>query len=430
MNPTGFEDVWRAETPHVLVALLRRHGDFAACEDAVQEALLAAAQQWPDDGAPSYPRGWLIQVASRRLIDGQCRGSARTQRERRDAQQLSADALTAPSAADDALQVGGDDTLQMLLLCADPRLSDASSVALMLRAVAGLTTAQIAAAFLVPEATMAQRITRAKASIRATGPHLHKPSIDTLPERLHAVRHALYLAFTAGHTRAAGAQLMDIDLAAEAIRVTSLLHNAVPDDTETTGLLALMVLTHARAAARQDTEGNLVPLDQQDRLVWDRNAITHGTQLVEQSLPAGQVGPFQLQAAIAAVHAQAATAVDTDWLQIVVLYRMLERIAPSPTVSLNLAVAIGMAHGPQAGLTALAPLLNASSHRHNHRLHSAHAHLLELAGHTAQARDAFRLAASLTSSIPEQRYLNQRSTSSTPPFPQEGHYGNRQSNRT
>jgi predicted RNA polymerase sigma factor len=201
---------------------------------------------------------------------------------------------------------------------------------------------------------------------------------------------------------------MDIDLAAEAIRVTGLLHNAVPDDTETTGLLALMLLTHARAAARQDNDGNLVPLDQQDRAVWDRNAITHGTHLVEQALPAGQIGPFQLQAAIAAVHAQALTAADTDWLQIVVLYRMLERIAPSPTVTLNLAVAIGMAHGPQAGLTALAPLLNASSQRHNHRLHSAHAHLLELAGHTTQARHAFRLAASLTSSIPEQRYLNQR----------------------
>ncbi|MGB8859385.1 MAG: DUF6596 domain-containing protein [Ilumatobacteraceae bacterium] len=298
----------------------------------------------------------------------------------------------------------------MLLLCAEPGLSDASSVALMLRAVAGLTTAQIASAFLVPEATMAQRISRAKASIRANGAYLPAPTADDLPKRLHAVRQALYLAFTAGHTRSAGSKLMDIDLATEAIRITRLLHDAMPGDTETTGLLALMLLTHSRAAARQDADGNLVPLDQQDRTAWDRAAIAHGTQLIEEALPAGQIGPIQLQAAIAAVHAQAAAPEDTDWLQIVVLYRMLERVAPSPAVTLNLAVAIGMAHGPHAGLAALAPLLEATDQRHNHRLHSAHAHLLELAGQSPQARAAFRLAASLTSSIPEQRYLNQRST--------------------
>ncbi len=319
-----------------------------------------------------------------------------------------ADALVSPSSADDPLKSNCDDTLQMLLLCADPDLSDASSVALMLRAVAGLTTSQIAAAFLVPEATMAQRISRAKATIRAHDARLPTPTTDDLPKRLHAVRHALYIAFTAGHTRSAGAKLMDIDVATEAIRVTGLLHDAVPDDTETTGLLALMLLSHSRAAARQDRDGNLIPLDRQDRASWDKSAIARGTQLIEEALSAGPIGPFQLQAAIAAVHAGAATAAETDWLQIVILYRMLERIAPSPTVTLNLAVAIGMAHGPQAGLLALAPLLNASDQRHNHRLHSANAHLLELAGHLPEARAAFRLAASLTSSIPEQRYLNQR----------------------
>jgi len=403
-------DVWRHEAPHVLTALLRRSRDFEACEDAVQEALLAAARQWPSEGRPDDPRAWLIRVASRRLIDEQRRRGADAAREQHVAGRVSAADLVAPSAEDEGDRPVGDDTLALLLLCAHPALSDASRVALTLRAVAGLSTAQIAAVFLVPEATMAQRVSRAKATIRATGARLQPPTLDDLPTRLHAVRHVLHLTFTAGHTAATGPHLLDLDLAAEAIRLTERLHRVLPDDTETAGLLALMLLTHARAGARLDSHGDLVPLDEQDRTRWDGELIARGIHLVEAALPVGDVGPFQLQAAIAAVHAEAVTAADTDWLQITMLYRMLDRAAPSPTVSLNLAVAVAMAHGPHAGLAVLAPLLDRDDQRRNHRLHAAHAHLLELAGEPDAARAAYALAARLTQSLPEQRYLNRRST--------------------
>jgi RNA polymerase sigma factor (sigma-70 family) len=402
----GREDVWREHTPHVLAALLRRSGDFASCEDAVQEALVAAARQWPTDGVPDDPRAWLIRVASRRLIDDLRSREARTRRELRDGTHATADSELAPAASEPQPDAG-DDTLRMLVLCAQPALSDSSQVALMLRAVAGLTTAQIAAGFLVPEATMAQRISRAKATVRSAA-QIHPPTFDDLADRLHAVRHALYLTFTAGHTTTSGDRLVDVDLGCEAIRLTEQLHRALPDDTETTGLLALMLLTQARVAARTDHRGDLVPLDQQDRARWDRGLIARGTRLVEGALPVGPIGPFQIQAAIAAVHAEAAAAPDTDWLQITALYRMLERLAPSPTVSLNLAVAIGMAHGPEAGIAALGPLLDRDDQQRNHRVHAAHAHLLERNGDLAAARHAYRLAASLTASIPEQRYLNRR----------------------
>ncbi len=409
MTHLGIEDVWRRETPHVLAALLRRSRDFEACEDAVQEALLAAARQWPAHGVPDSPRGWLVRVASRRLIDEQRRRGSDAAREVRVVDQMPADALVAASAEQESGRPQGDDTLAMLLLCAHSELSDPSRVALTLRAVAGLTTAQIAAVFLVPEATMAQRISRAKATIRAAGSRLQPPTLADLPTRLHAVRHVLYLAFTAGHTTTTGAQLLDVDLADEAIHLTERLHRALPQDSETAGLLALMLLTQARTRARTDAQGDLVPLGEQDRTVWDGELIVRGTRLIEAALPAGEVGPFQLQAAIAAVHAQARCAADTDWLQITMLYRMLERAAPSPTVTLNLAVAIGMAHGPQPGLAALAPLLEREDQRHNHRVHAAHAHLLELAGDTVAARAAYARAAQLTQSLPEQRYLNRRS---------------------
>lgn len=404
------EDVWREQTPHVLAALLRRSGDFAACEDAVREALLAAAQQWPGDGVPDNPRGWLVRVASRKLIDEQRSTQARAQRELSLAAHTAADALVVPSAADSSGDAAVDDTLQLLLLCAHSALSDASRVALTLRAVAGLRTDQIAAGFLVPEATMAQRISRAKAAIRESGPTLQPVTLADLPGRLHAVRHVLYLTFTAGHTTSSGHTLIDVDLQQEAIRLVERLHAALPEDSETTGLLALLLLTHARAAARTDGNGDLVPLDEQDRGRWDEALITRGTQLIEEALPAGPVGSFQLQAAIAAVHAEAQTAEATDWLQITMLYRMLARAAPSPTVSLNLAVAVGMAHGPPAGLAALAPLLEGRDQQRNHRLHAAHAHLLELAGDVHHAQEAYARAASLTQSIPEQRYLNRRAS--------------------
>ncbi len=408
MTQVRYEDVWRHETPHVLAALLRRSGDFEGCEDAVQEALIAAAGQWPTEGVPDNPRAWLIRVASRRLIDHQRNQAARLRREHdassghpNDLNNVDASRCETPAPA-------GDDTLQMLLLCAHPALSPASQVALTLRAVAGLSTAQIARGFLVPEATIAQRISRAKAKLRSAGATFQAPTLEDLPDRLNAVRHVLYLTFNEGYTNSSGTTLIDIDLTTEAIRVTELLHRSIPDDTETTGLLALMLLTHARIGARTTTYGDLVPLAEQDRKLWNRDLIDRGTTLIEHALAAGPIGPFQLQAAIAAIHDEAERAEDTDWLQITMLYRMIERLAPSPTVSLNLAIAVGMAHGPAAGLDVLAPLLAQPDQQSNHRVHAANAHLLELTGDTVAAKDAYRLAAKLTPSIPEQRYLNRR----------------------
>lgn len=400
--------VWRTETPHVLAALLRRSSDFEACEDAVQEALLAAAAQWPAAGLPDNPRAWLIRVASRKLIDAQRSQNSRSQREMDAATQTPADTWNADSAATEALADDGDDTLRMLLLCAHPALSEASQVALTLRAVAGLSTGQIAAAFFVPEATMAQRISRAKATIRKAGPSFEAPSREDLPDRLRAVRHVLYLTFNEGYTSSGGDTLIDAGLAAEAIRLTEQLQRSVPADSETRGLLALMLLTYARTPARTTAGGDIVPLDEQDRTLWDGHMIARGTALVEQALPKGRIGPFQLQAAIAALHAEAADAGATDWLQITMLYRMLEAVAPSPAVSLNLSIAIGMTHGASAGLYALSPLLERSGQQRNHRVHAARAHLLELAGDREAAQTAYRRAAQLTGSIPEQRYLNSK----------------------
>ncbi len=406
MSRDPCEVVWRDEAPHVLAALLRRSGDFEACEDAVQEALVAASVQWPAEGLPDNPRGWLIRVASRRLIDQRRSDDARNRRE-----VAAAAYVPEPHGADPGPVPDTDDTLQMLLLCAHPALSESAQVALTLRAVAGLSTAQIAAAFLVPEATLAQRISRAKAALREAGARFEAPTPADLPGRLYAVRHVLYLTFNEGYATSRGADLIDTDLADEAIRVTERLHRSLPEDTETTGLLALMLLTHARAPARTDDVGDLVPLAEQDRARWDHDLIARGTALVEQALVTGPAGPFALQAAIAGVHDGAATADATDWLQITMLYRMLDRLAPSPTVTLNLAVAVGMAHGPQAGLDVLAPLLEQASQQRNHRVHAARAHLLEQLGSTAEARRSYRLAARLTASIPEQRYLNRRAGS-------------------
>lgn len=390
--------------PRVLAALLRRNGDRAECEDAVGDALLAAATQWPADGIPDDPGGWLIRVASRKLLDAQRRDAARRRREQQVFDEPTENAVTPVSAPTGP---EGDDTLDLLLRCAHPALRDVSQVALTLRAVLGLSTAQIAAAFLVGEATMAQRISRAKSTIRAAGGRFAAPAPAERTDRLPAVRHVLYLMFTAGHTAASGDRLIDGTLAAEAIRLAELLHTDAPGDVDTAGLLALLLLTQARSAARTDPDGELVPLDEQDRTRWDRRLITRGIRLVERALPSGRVGPYQLQAAIAAVHAEAGTAADTDWLQITVLYRMLAAVAPSPTVQLNLAVAVGMAHGPAAGLAALAPLLTRPD-QGNHRVPAAQAHLLERAGRFDAARDAFDRAARMTQSIPEQRYLNRR----------------------
>ncbi|MCM6773435.1 siderophore-interacting protein [Nocardia sp. CDC159] len=406
MSARAVEDVWRREAAHVLAALLRRHGDLGDCEDAAQEAAEAAAVQWDRDGVPGNPRGWLIRVASRRLIDRIRADRARAGREETVGVARPADADLAP-AADRALAADHDDTLRLFLLCCHPSLSRPSQVALTLHAVGGLRTGQIAAAYLVPERTMAQRLSRARTTLRAAGAQFELPGAAELPARIAAVLDVCHLLFTEGHTRSAGGALTDSSLSEEAIRVTRQLHAALPDHDEVAGALALMLLTHARAATRTDN-GNLIPLAEQDRTRWDRAAIGEGVAILERILPRGHVGRFQLQAAIAAVHAESPTWQDTDWRQIAILYEMLDRIAPGPIVTLNRAVAVGMAYGPRAGLDLIAPLLDDPAMRRHHRTHAVRAHLLELTGDTAGAIDDYRRAAQLTASVPEQRYLNER----------------------
>jgi len=413
---TGVEDVLRGQAPHVLVALLRRYGGSGGlgdCEDAVQEALHAAATTWTVRGVPERPRGWLIRVASRRLVDARRRDHARARREQEVAARQPADARWAPSAEEergdpDEPAVAKDDTLTLLFLCCHPALTTPSQVALTLRAVAGLTTAQIAAAFLVPPATMAQRISRAKATLHAAGARFERPAAADVEARLVAVRHVLYLVFNEGYTASSGADLVDVSLTEEATRLTRELRKMRPDDRETAGLLALMLLTDARRRARTDERGDLVPLREQDRARWDRTTIAEGVRLLEDVLPRGEVGPYQLQAAIAAVHAEATAWNDTDWPQILVLYRMLARLAPGPAVTLNLAVAAGMAEGPHAGLAVVEPLLADPAMGDHHRTHAVRAHLLEMAGRLDEARDEYTAAARRTTSLPEQRYLNAR----------------------
>ncbi len=373
------EELWRREAPHVLVALVRRYGDFDGCEDAVQEALIAAALDWSRTGLPDNPRGWLVRVAARRLIDARRSDMARAERERAVAARNPADTVNAP-AADVPSATDTDDRLPLLLMCCHPAVTPASQVALTLRAVGGLTTAQIAAAFLVPEATMAQRISRAKATLRAAGVRFGRLTAAELPDRLAAALEVVYLIFNEGYSTSGGDRLVDISLTREALRLTRDLHRLLPSQCEVSGLLALMLLTDARTAARIDEGGNLVPLDHQDRTHWDRALIREGVNILEDVLPRGSVGAFQLQAAIAAVHAEAPTWADTDWSQIATLYRMLDQVAPSQTVTLNLAVAVGMAGGPISGLALVDSVLNDPAARRHHRTHAVRAHLLEMAG--------------------------------------------------
>ncbi|HEY0534105.1 MAG TPA: sigma-70 family RNA polymerase sigma factor [Actinoplanes sp.] len=390
------EGLLRELAPQVLAGLAKRYGQFDAAEDAVQEALLAAATQWPHDGVPGNPRGWLYSVATRRLIDEFRSDSARRRRE--------AEAATEePGDVPDT-----DDTLTLLFLCAHPSLSPPSQLALTLRAVGGLTTAEIAAAFLVPEATMAQRISRAKQTIRRSGLGFEPPPTEDRAERLRVVRQVLYLIFNEGYTASGGPQLQRAELTGEAIRLARMLRAAAPDDAEGGGLLALMLLTDARRAARTDTTGDLVPLDRQDRSRWNKEHIAEGLELVSETLGRGPIGPYQLQAAIAALHDEAASDAETDWPQILALYNVLERVSPGPVVTLNKAVAVARTSGPLAGLAVLGDLDGDERMAGNHRVEAVRAHLLEQAGFLAEARASFRAAAKLTTSVPEQRYLNQR----------------------
>ncbi|TDD32658.1 RNA polymerase sigma factor [Actinomadura sp. KC06] len=405
--PAAVEDLLRTLAPQVLGTLVRRHGAFDACEDAVQEALLAAAVQWPGDGVPENPRGWLLTVATRRLTD-QWR-SERARRDREAAVFTKERGDEAGPALDEDDRPGDrDDTLTLLFLCCHPALSPPSQVALTLRAVGGLTTVQIARAFLVPEATMAQRVSRAKQKIKASGARFAPPPPDERDERLRAVLHVLYLIFNEGYTASSGPDLQRADLTAEAIRLARALHRLLPDDGEAAGLLALMLLTDARRAARSGDGGLLIPLTEQDRTLWNRDAIDEGTALVTDALTWSPPGPYQLQAAIAAVHAEAARPEDTDWPQIVALYRLLSHLSPNPMVTLNEAVAVAMVDGPSAGLDLLRPLDADDRMSGHHRLAAVRAHLLEMAGDADAAREAYRQAARTTTSLPERRYLESR----------------------
>ena len=389
------EEVWRRESPHLLAALLRRHGDLADCEDAAQEAAAEATVAWatrpPDD-----PRGWLVRVASRRLIDRVRSDRARIARE--DRVVLAEPLPPAPSSS--------DDSIAMLVLCCHPALSRPAQIALTLRSVAGLSTERIAAAHLVSTPTMAQRLSRARATLSAAGARFELPSVAEMPGRIAVVLDVCHVMATEGHLRTGGSELLDTDLAAEALRLVRVLHAALPAHDEISGLLALLLCTGARAGTRVDARGDLVPLAEQDRSRWDRAMITEGVRLLERVLPSGPVGRFQLQAAIAAVHAEAPSAEETDWAQVSALYAMLHDVAPGPAVTLNRAVAVAMDRGPRAGLDLVEPLLELPAMRRHHRTHAVRAHLLEMTGDIAAAAEEYRTASRLTTSLPEQRYLN------------------------
>jgi RNA polymerase sigma factor (sigma-70 family) len=392
----------RELTPSVLGTLVRRFGQFDACEDAMQEALLAAVQAWPAHGRPENPKGWLLTVASRRMIDEVRSDHARRRRE----QEHAAGAERLDEVAGDTQD--RDDSLALLFLCCHPALSDPSQVALTLRAVGGLSTAQIAAAFLVPEATMAQRISRAKQAIKASGARFEMPGPADRMERLGIILHVLYLIFNEGYTTTTGAALTRTELSAEAIRLARWLHRLLPADSEVTGLLALMLLTDARRPARTGQDGRLIPLDEQDRSRWDQDRIAEGVTLLTAALPAGQPGPYQIQAAIAAVHDEAGSVEDTDWSEILGLYDLLDQLIPGPMVSLNRAVAVAMVAGPDAGLAVLDELEADDRLAGHHRLHSTRAHLLEMAGDSAEAKAGYERAAGRTASEPERAYLLDR----------------------
>ena len=398
MSAADTEHLLRELAPQVLGAVVRRYGHFADAEDATQEALVAAANSWPTDGHPDNPLAWLVRVAARRMVDQYRRDDARRRRE-----DLAASWSIARPDPNVESAAGGDDTLILVFMCCHPALTPAAAIPLTLRAVGGLTTREIAHAFLVSEATMAQRISRAKAKISASPEPFALPAPAERPERLRSVLHVLYLLFNEGYAGSSGPDLARAEVSDEAIRLTRAVHAALPDDAEVTGLLALMLLTDARRAARTGADGELIPLAEQDRTRWDRTLIAEGIALITDALRRGPMGEYQIQAAIAAVHDQAARYDDTNWSEIVPLYVLLEKMTGNPMVTLNRAVAIAMTDGPDAGLA----LLDGLEERlgDHHRLHSVRAHLLERAGDNDSAIVEFRAAAARTTNLREQHYL-------------------------
>lgn len=395
---TSIEQLLRDLTPQVIGIVARRYGDFAAAEDATQEASLAAATRWPEEGFPDNPLAWLTQVALRRMIDQIRSDSARRRREGELLETQETQTLIDESSRH-------DDTLVLLFMCCHPSLSNSSAIALTLRAIGGLTTAEIANAFLVPEATMAQRISRAKQTIKSSGSSFELPELNDRPERLRTVLHVLYLIFNEGYTASSGEALNRTDLSHEGIRLARLLHQLQPDNTEVAGLLAMMLLTDARRVARTDADGELIPLAEQEGSLWDKKQIAEGVELISKTLPKGQVGPYQIQAAIAAIHDEAERTEDTDWEQILALYTLLGGMSENPMVELNRAIAVAMVHGPGRGLELLERIAADPRLAKHHRLFAVRAHLFELAGELEAAIDQYRVAAEKTRSLPERNYL-------------------------
>ena len=408
----GIEHLLRELAPQVLGAVMRRYRNFSACEDAVQEALIAAAAQWPGEGVPNNPRGWLLQVTLRRMTD-----HVRSEISRRNREAVAADDISlvvAPTVYSEP-EIDPDDTLVLVFMCCHPSLSPASAIALTLRAVGGLTTGEIAKAFLVPEATVAQRISRAKQSVKTSRVPFRMPDAEERAQRLNSVLHVLYLIFNEGYTTSCGAELQRTDLSNEAIRLTRLLQKLVPGNGEVLGLLALMLLTDARRAARTGANGELIPLDEQDRTAWDQTSIAEGMAMVDTAFGQGAVGEYQLHAAIAALHDAATRAEDTDWPQILALYGVLMRMSDNPMVTLNHAIATAMVHGPAKGLELLQPLERDERLLGNHRLDAVRAHLFERAGDCDAAIELYRAAAIKTNSIPEKNYLMLRAAQLSQP---------------
>ncbi len=403
--PSEIDRVLREAAPQAVAALARRYGDFDLCEDAVQEALLTASQAWPRTGIPDNPRGWLITVASRRRIELWRSDVARRRRE---------ESVAMVDDARPTVVSVIDDSLTLLMLCCHPALTPMSQIALTLRAVGGLTTAEIARSFLVPEATIAQRISRAKQRIRDAGATFAMPLPAEQAVRLVSVLRVLYLIFTEGHTASSGAEATRVELSVEAIRLTRMLCELRPEDGEVVGLLALMLLTDARRPARTGPDGALIPLAEQNRSLWNAAEIAEGVALITDALARTAVGPYQVQAAIAAVHDEATTASDTDWEEILGLYDLLDRLQPGPMVTLNRIVAVAQVDGPMLALALLAGAESAPGLVGHYRVDVVRAHLLEQAGDREAACEAFRSAARSTLSIPEQRYLEQQAARLAP----------------
>ena len=397
------DGLYRAESRRVLATLIRLLDDFDLAEEALQDAFAAAMEQWPRDGTPANPRAWLISTGRFRAID-RLRRRARFDAMLGELAARLEQAAPDPADRDDHLE---DDRLRLIFTCCHPALPADAQVAMTLREVCGLTTEEIARAFLTRPPTVAQRIVRAKARIRAAGIPYAVPSPEELPGRLETVLQVVYLAFTEGYAPAAGESVVRPELADEAIRLGRLLVELLPEP-EVLGLLALMLLTDARRAARTAADGDLVLLADQDRSRWDRARIAEGTALLERAMSAGEVGPYALQAAIAAAHAEAPTAQATDWHRIVGLYDLLARADPSPVVELNRAVAVSMRDGPAGGLALVDAVLARGRLDAYHLAHAARADLLRRLGRTAEARAAYRRALDLARQEPQRRFLGRR----------------------